>query len=272
MSEGFLSRWSRLKRSPALEPQAQDTQVLLNPSAANAPAMPDAQTLPEVPGSFAAPGSHGETPAGMAANPSLQPWAGVNPAYRPAPVNPGPGARIQGAQVQVGQEPTHSAQDPAVLPSIESLNMDSDFKPFMQANVSSESRNAALKKLFADPSFNVMDGLDTYIDDYSKPDPIPAAMLKELMKAEAFCLFDAPEEDAGPAEAVEADSVAAQNPVEAIGDPTPINPSAGLGDPSLYSARAVQAEPDPNSGPRIAQPPVESVEDLQSKVRRGSQA
>jgi hypothetical protein len=32
-------------------------------------------------------------------------------------------------------------------------------------------RNAALKKLFTDPHFNVMDGLDVYIDDYGKPDP-----------------------------------------------------------------------------------------------------
>ena len=38
--------------------------------------------------------------------------------------------------------------------------------------------NAALKKLFSDPHFNVMDGLDTYIDDYGKPDPIPPSMLR----------------------------------------------------------------------------------------------
>ena len=30
-----------------------------------------------------------------------------------------------------------------------------------------------MKKLFSDPHFNVMDGLDTYIDDYGKPDPLP---------------------------------------------------------------------------------------------------
>jgi hypothetical protein len=32
-------------------------------------------------------------------------------------------------------------------------------------------KNAALKQLFSDPHFNVMDGLDTYIDDYGIPDP-----------------------------------------------------------------------------------------------------
>jgi hypothetical protein len=30
-------------------------------------------------------------------------------------------------------------------------------------------KNAAMKKLFADPHFNVMDRLDIYIDDYSSP-------------------------------------------------------------------------------------------------------
>ena len=38
-------------------------------------------------------------------------------------------------------------------------------------------RRAALKKLFSDPRFNVMDGLDVYIDDYSKTEPIPPEML-----------------------------------------------------------------------------------------------
>jgi hypothetical protein len=45
-------------------------------------------------------------------------------------------------------------------------------------------RRAALKKLFSDPHFNIMDGLDTYIDDYSISDPLPAAMLAELKQAQ----------------------------------------------------------------------------------------
>jgi hypothetical protein len=45
-------------------------------------------------------------------------------------------------------------------------------------------RRAALKKLFHEPHFNVMDGLDTYIDDYSVSDPIPEAMLKTMRQAQ----------------------------------------------------------------------------------------
>jgi hypothetical protein len=50
-------------------------------------------------------------------------------------------------------------------------------------------KNAALKKLFADPQFNVMDGLDTYIDDYGKPDPLPERMLRQMVQARFLGLF-----------------------------------------------------------------------------------
>ena len=47
-----------------------------------------------------------------------------------------------------------------------------------------------MKKLFSDPHFNVMDGLDTYIDDYGKPDPIPLSMLRRMNQAAVLGLFD----------------------------------------------------------------------------------
>ena len=69
------------------------------------------------------------------------------------------------------------------LPSLESLTPQSDFKPFMQSGIASATRNAALKKLFTDPHFNVMDGLDTYIDDYTKSEPMPAEWLKSMWQS-----------------------------------------------------------------------------------------
>ena len=72
------------------------------------------------------------------------------------------------------------------LPSLEdarALTPKSDFRPFMQQGVASDVRNAAVKKLFTDPHFNVMDGLDIYIDDYSKSDPLPLAVARELLAA-----------------------------------------------------------------------------------------
>ena len=41
----------------------------------------------------------------------------------------------------------------------------------------------ALKKLFSDPHFKVMDGLDIYMDDYNKASPLAADMLAQLRHA-----------------------------------------------------------------------------------------
>jgi hypothetical protein len=76
------------------------------------------------------------------------------------------------------------------LDDAEALTQDSNFKPFMAQQVQPEVRNAAMKKLFADPHFNVMDGLDIYIDDYTKPDPIPESMLRQMVGAKLLNLFD----------------------------------------------------------------------------------
>jgi len=81
------------------------------------------------------------------------------------------------------------------LDDVKRLTQDSDFKPFMARDVGPEVRNAAMKKLFADPHFNVMDGLDIYIDDYSKADPIPESMLRQMVGAKFLNLFDAEEKD-----------------------------------------------------------------------------
>jgi hypothetical protein len=88
-------------------------------------------------------------------------------------------------------EPAAAAQpEPLSMQDVAALNAESDFKPFVARAVSPEVRNAAMKKLFADPHFNVMDGLDIYIDDYSIPDPLPAAMLRKMASAQFLNLFD----------------------------------------------------------------------------------
>lgn len=66
------------------------------------------------------------------------------------------------------------------LPPLEELNLESDFRAFLHPKVEERLKRAALKKLFADPHFNTMDGLDVYIDDYNIPDPLPEGMLEKL--------------------------------------------------------------------------------------------
>ena len=69
------------------------------------------------------------------------------------------------------------------LPPVEQLNLESDYTAFFHPKVDEKLRREALRKLFSDPHFNVMDGLDVYIDDYGKPDPIPPEMLARLMES-----------------------------------------------------------------------------------------
>jgi hypothetical protein len=71
---------------------------------------------------------------------------------------------------------------PVELPPVESLTFESDFTAFLRPGVDDKVKRAALKQLFRDPRFNVMDGLDTYIDDYTKADPIPPDMLADLLR------------------------------------------------------------------------------------------
>jgi len=87
---------------------------------------------------------------------------------------------------------------PEPLPPVESLTPESDFKPFMRPDVEPALKQAALKQLFKDPHFNVMDGLDTYIEDYSIPDPIPDEMMKNLYQARQH-LFSPEEKTAADA-------------------------------------------------------------------------
>ncbi|HKW37937.1 MAG TPA: DUF3306 domain-containing protein [Burkholderiales bacterium] len=87
------------------------------------------------------------------------------------------------------------------LPSVETLRgLASEYKEFLRPGVDEDLRRSALKRLFRDPHFNVMDGLDVYIDDYSKPDPIPDAMMRTLAHARSLLFDDKKEEPQAPAE------------------------------------------------------------------------
>jgi len=83
----------------------------------------------------------------------------------------------------VKTEPAKPLTDEPKLPPVEKLNMESDYTAFFRPKVEEKLRREALRKLFKDPHFNVMDGLDVYIDDYGKPDPIPPEMLARLLES-----------------------------------------------------------------------------------------
>jgi hypothetical protein len=90
---------------------------------------------------------------------------------------------------------TPAAPQPT-LDDVAALTRDADFSRFVAPGVDDGVKRAALRKLFSDPHYNVMDGLDTYIDDYNKPDPLPASMLRKMTQSAFLGLFR--EDDENP--------------------------------------------------------------------------
>jgi hypothetical protein len=98
------------------------------------------------------------------------------------------------------------------LPPIESLTPESDFTGFMKPEVDEALKRRALRTLFQDPHFNVMDGLDIYVGDYSKPDPLPEGWLAQLKQVARLGHYQEPK----PEEAKEpAEGNAASPPLDA---------------------------------------------------------
>jgi Protein of unknown function (DUF3306) len=69
------------------------------------------------------------------------------------------------------------------LPPIDELTPESDFRPFMDPRVPEALRRVALKKLYADPHFNVQDMLDDFAEDYTLLEKLPAGMAGKLAHA-----------------------------------------------------------------------------------------
>jgi len=117
------------------------------------------------------------------------------------------------APVVVAEPEPLDAAPPAppapTLADVAALGRDSDYTRFVAPGVDSTVKNAALKKLFSDPHFNVMDGLDTYIDDYGLPDPLPAGMLRQLAQSKVLGLFS---DEPAEADASARDAAAAPLP------------------------------------------------------------
>ena len=152
-------------------------------------------------------------------------------------------------QVATLESPPVQAAVPAEVPptltldDAQALTQDSNFKPFMARQVQPEVRNAAMKKLFADPHFNVMDGLDTYIDDYTKSDPIPESMLRQMAGAKFLNLFD----DAPEASIAASPRETADNPTTQTVAQSTLSPEAS---PPAHDNPHLRLQPD-----HAAQPP-----------------
>jgi hypothetical protein len=141
-----------------------------------------------------------------------------------APVAPPTGMPPEVAATSPAEVPANeAAKEPQPLPPVESLTADSDFTPFMKAEVDPDLRRQALRTLFRDPRFNVMDGLDVYIDDFSKPDPLPPEWLAQLTQTARLGLYQEPDPEAANEEPAASEEVATagEEAVEAEVSDTP---------------------------------------------------
>lgn len=242
--EGFLNRWSRLKHD-ATAPASPPTEEAARPDP-QAPSEP--LTRREGPAAGALRDGPAATPAASAGQAVAEP-----------------------GRAAAGDALAAQADDPRrTLPSLDDLGFDSDYSPFMRSDVDPGMRMSALKKLFADPHFNRMDGLDVYIDDYSKPDPMPRAMLARLNQSRLLGLFEGEDEEktagaaasgAGspPAAAEAVVEAAATDGAGATGDPqvAAADPEVGTGEvPADATAISTAEAPlDPSSDPPSDSPP-----------------
>ncbi|MFM1949677.1 MAG: hypothetical protein RL706_1698 [Pseudomonadota bacterium] len=113
-----------------------------------------------------------------------------NQIQQPAPPGAAPLAKVNQDAAEIETEPPKMP----TLADVAQLTPESDFSSFMTQGVTPEVRNAAMKKLLADPHYNVMDGLDIYIGDYNTPDPLPEGMLAKMVGAQFLGLVKAPED------------------------------------------------------------------------------
>ena len=218
----FLSRWSR-RKTQAREGLPVEAEV-----AVSSPALPPVAppTLPPV-----------LTPIAPAVKALVhQPLA--------APV---------AAELAPAAEAPLAPETALTLEDVAQLTRDSDYTGFVARGVTPEVKNAALKKLFTDPHFNVMDGLDTYIGDYNTPDPLPEGMLRQMVQSKLLGLFD----DDPPAAEIEvtaaslaAPSAPPSTPALPATDPLPpnLNPADEDADLQLQPDDAA-GRPGPEPGP-----------------------
>jgi hypothetical protein len=210
MSEGFLGRWSKRK----LEVK-EGKEVGAEPMVES---VPPPQPSRAGGGSESLSPDHAEQP--LAAVP------GAEPDLPAPPLGEGGG----GGNESEAPAPT--------LEDVKALTAESDFSRFTGSGVAPDVTNAAMKKLFSDPHYNIMDRLDVYIDDYSKPDPMPESMIRQLASVKFLGLF-AREEKA------EAEAQAARQARDVANNPTGQTVAQSLGPlPAVPEPTDDHADPD----------------------------
>jgi hypothetical protein len=197
-------------------------------------------------------------PAAVAA-PAAPASVAASAAPAMAPVSPAPVSPVGSAPAPGGAGDVSSA-----LPPVDSLRFDSDFTRFLAPQVDEVVKRQALRKLFSDPRFNVMDGLDVYIDDYSKFEPIPDDLIGKLRHARY--IFDPPKTRVNEAGHVE--DVADEAPAGAVAG---VDGDGDAGGQDAVPATEQTSEP-PVAAPGAAAPDAEAQDAARAGTAAGDDA
>ena len=157
--------------------------------------------------------------------------------------------------IESAPAPAEAEPLPPTLEEAESIDRFApDFSAFMKPNVDPAVQQAAMKKLFSDPHFNIMDRLDIYIDDYSIPDPIPMEMLKRMVQSESLGLFRKFEDGPGAKVLAESEENKALEPEPtAAAEPDPAEiADASAGNVTMPQDEAEVDVPNPDLDPTVA--------------------
>lgn len=87
-----------------------------------------------------------------------------------------------------------AANENVALPPLESLTYESDYSAFLSEKVEEAVKRKALRMLFHHPSFNLVDGLNDYDDDFTHFEPLGDVIvhnMKHLLGEESETLSDA---------------------------------------------------------------------------------
>lgn len=152
------------------------------------------------------------------------------------------------ADVVPAQAGTQAPPEP--LPPVESLTVDSDFSPFMQPGVDPLLRRQALKTLLHDPRFNVMDGLDTYIADFSQSDPLPDGWLEKMNQVKHLGIFSEPDEEVVATAAAPPGAAEKAQPEQLV-EPEPEPPQPDTSRTQISPSQVGKTAPRPGGDPDV---------------------
>lgn len=110
-----------------------------------------------------------------------------------APTRPTPIGEGEDANPLVASEDATQTNQP--IPTLEdtaSLEVGANVSRFLRDGVSEAVKGAALKKLFADPAYNVISDMDDYVEDYSKMATMTTLEVSKLQQSKDLYLFEDP--------------------------------------------------------------------------------